>query len=667
MEEGTVNVEVIWRGTKLNVEVNTRWTVGELGKKLVELTNVKRDTLKLLVPQTNTKGSRLLAPFSDENSSLEIQETGIIKRKPIRMMGVFDDEIKEVSQNDTRPDLRIAGFEEEDNRLRQLSSYKSQASLKLPQGPYIFCDFRTLELPGIKLNPPPSKALRIMHILACDPGIIAIMNKHRWRVGIMTELAPVGYVGISPKCILGFNKNHGEEISLRLRTDDLEGFRKYESIKKTLLHELAHMVHSEHDAKFLALEKLLNEEAVSLDWSKSKSNTLSGRKVSYHYNNDMDHLLEAADFGQKLGGGSNLFSTARASSAAAAFRRYTSSSASSLLGFQAQNESVQVDAMKDSLDNEHDDERLKFVRENKKAESDRDNALLMEKVDNLMHVGIRNESLASFSETTMIDGDDDDDPDGFMDTARCSDGDNDDSHEKILSIDEPDSDKPLVGGHMKSHVVPETNDSAITQSQISDRMKIQPETYDYAVARLINGAGFHSEIRGEEPDPDNECEVVSLECGNASQKASISSFDTGLVSAESDLDYHMHDSDNIELQRIEEPVAAICARIQESIKLLRSELTSHMADSVIQTLSKIIRNIIEHPDEHKFRRIRKANSQFQRNVANYKAAMEVLNTVGFIEDVVVDAVGVAEAYLVLKRDDPELLWLAKSSLEVFIS
>jgi len=85
----------------------------------------------------------------------------------------------------------------------------------------------------------------------------------------MTEMAPVGYVGVSPKCILGFNKvsishyntyiiekngqtlvfeniltillfmqNMGEEISLRLRTDDLKGFRKYESIKKTLLHEL---------------------------------------------------------------------------------------------------------------------------------------------------------------------------------------------------------------------------------------------------------------------------------------------------------------------------------------------------------------------------------------------------------------------------------------------
>ena len=31
-------------------------------------------------------------------------------------------------------------------------------------------------------------------------------SKHRWRVGIMTEMAPVGYVGVSPKCVLGLNK-----------------------------------------------------------------------------------------------------------------------------------------------------------------------------------------------------------------------------------------------------------------------------------------------------------------------------------------------------------------------------------------------------------------------------------------------------------------------------
>ena len=32
----------------------------------------------------------------------------------------------------------------------------------------------------------------------------------------------------------------GQEISLRLRTDDMRGFRKYLKIRETLVHELAH-------------------------------------------------------------------------------------------------------------------------------------------------------------------------------------------------------------------------------------------------------------------------------------------------------------------------------------------------------------------------------------------------------------------------------------------
>lgn len=36
-------------------------------------------------------------------------------------------------------------------------------------------------------------------------------------------MPPEGKVGISPVCILGVNINKGQEISLRLRTDDLKG------------------------------------------------------------------------------------------------------------------------------------------------------------------------------------------------------------------------------------------------------------------------------------------------------------------------------------------------------------------------------------------------------------------------------------------------------------
>jgi hypothetical protein len=76
-----------------------------------------------------------------------------LQGKPIIMMGVFEDEIEEVSNNGKRPDLRIIGFDEEEQRLRQRTSGRPQISLKLPQGQYIFCDFRTLHLPGIEVSP----------------------------------------------------------------------------------------------------------------------------------------------------------------------------------------------------------------------------------------------------------------------------------------------------------------------------------------------------------------------------------------------------------------------------------------------------------------------------------------------------------------------------------
>lgn len=65
-------------------------------------------------------------------------------------MGVLKDEIDEVSQN-SKNDLRIVGFDEEEKRLKQRATYRPQSSLKLPQGNYIFCEFRTLQIPGIQV------------------------------------------------------------------------------------------------------------------------------------------------------------------------------------------------------------------------------------------------------------------------------------------------------------------------------------------------------------------------------------------------------------------------------------------------------------------------------------------------------------------------------------
>lgn len=65
------------------------------------------------------------------------------------MMGVTEEEVSGV-QKDAMPDMRILGFEDEERRLR-LKKFSS-TSIKLPQGPYIFCGFRTLQLPGVEVS-----------------------------------------------------------------------------------------------------------------------------------------------------------------------------------------------------------------------------------------------------------------------------------------------------------------------------------------------------------------------------------------------------------------------------------------------------------------------------------------------------------------------------------
>lgn len=65
-------------------------------------------------------------------------------------MGVPEKEIEEILQA-VNTNFRIAGFDEEEKRLRQRISEKPHSSLRLPQGPYIFCDFRTLQLPGVEV------------------------------------------------------------------------------------------------------------------------------------------------------------------------------------------------------------------------------------------------------------------------------------------------------------------------------------------------------------------------------------------------------------------------------------------------------------------------------------------------------------------------------------
>ncbi|KAG7390634.1 hypothetical protein PHYPSEUDO_007096 [Phytophthora pseudosyringae] len=146
-----------------------------------------------------------------------------------------------------------------------------------------------------------NKAHEILDKLANDRGILAVMAKHKWSVGVLEEMPPDGKVGVDPVCVLGLNQNKGQKILLRLRTDDLLGFRKFLSIKKVLFHELSHNVHSEHDNKFYQLMRQVEKECNELDWTNSGGAAVGGSGAILH---DEDDSGRHASSGHRLGGGS---------------------------------------------------------------------------------------------------------------------------------------------------------------------------------------------------------------------------------------------------------------------------------------------------------------------------------------------------------------------------
>ncbi|XP_011085479.1 uncharacterized protein LOC105167449 isoform X1 [Sesamum indicum] len=614
---------VIWRGQKFVVEMNPSAPLKELGEKLQELTNVKADTLRLLVRME--KSSKLLYPFSNEHSCLSLDSASVLKGRSIRMMGVPKNEVDEVLEN-AKVDLRIAGFDEEEKRLKQRNGDGSYALPRLPQGPYIFGDFRTLSLPGVELNPPASRALELLHRLASDPGIVAIMNKHRWRVGILTEMAPVGYVGVSPKCILGFNKNHGEEISLRLRTDDLKGFRKYESIKKTLLHELAHMVFGEHDANFYALDKQLNEEAATLDWSKSKGHTLSGITHSRYYEEELG-IRSHVTSSQKLGGQAHILQNARAASVNAALERLANTSTMLSSSSEERVDSYGTDGVQE-LTAVPDP----VVHVNQKiAEPDPDDCEDHESM--VLEPSVESRDSHMLTDTALeIERYEVSNPEnsGFSPIGPNSNG----EIQRSVAILEP-----------------ELDDSGEEPNDLRFQNKARVDQVDFLMPTSTELPSHISSAPGEPHSNDYLAEEMQTEYDPGKAIPRIQNVEP--------------DPDDTELQIIQDPVTLFCGRLQSAIQSLKSEVKPSETGTVLQTLIKIIRNVIEHPDEVKFKKLRKANPMIQRNIITYKAAVDILRLIGFSEDVIMDEWGKAEAFLMLKRNDPGLLWLAKSSLETY--
>tara|TARA_R110002003_G_scaffold1048_21_gene22353 strand:- start:3868 stop:5055 length:1188 start_codon:yes stop_codon:yes gene_type:complete len=113
--------------------------------------------------------------------------------------------------------------------------------------------------------PNPDRSLRFLERLRDDAGIKAAMRTHKFSVPLLTEMDPAMHTTQESRT-LGLNRNQGEVIELRLRTDAYDGYRDYKTIRNTLCHELAHNVWGPHDRNFWTLCKQIEREVARDDW-----------------------------------------------------------------------------------------------------------------------------------------------------------------------------------------------------------------------------------------------------------------------------------------------------------------------------------------------------------------------------------------------------------------
>jgi hypothetical protein len=261
-------MKISFRGKTMLIDRQQIQTFTQLSDEIQRhYTDVDPQTIKLLAPgkgivhlttqPPNTPLSTLLLDHHKEGAVV------------IKMLASSRTDVQSIRHAKDLPGM--PSFEHELNReLNKSSTTTGGPPSPSSHQPHIinksfFGAFKTWNAQGI--SPPHSEALTLLKCLANDPGILSVMEKHRYKVGLLSEMPPAGKVGISPVCILGVNINKGQEISLRLRTDDCRGFRSYKRIKETLIHELAHMVHADHDVHFKELNSSLRKECDMADWT----------------------------------------------------------------------------------------------------------------------------------------------------------------------------------------------------------------------------------------------------------------------------------------------------------------------------------------------------------------------------------------------------------------
>ena len=196
-EEPRVTLQVSFRGKVIPVRLPADSTVLTLKQSLETSISIPPSHQKLL-----SKGHRL----QDTDPLAPLANTKIM------LLGTTPTTVEEI--NSHKPAIRT----------------RSPYAIKLPTSTSVsatpdptYTFHRLVPLPHL---PNANLARDLLDRLVHDRGIIAIMKKYKWSVGALVEMDPMEHTYVDHK-ILGLNRNHGEVIELRIRTDEYAGFRQY--------------------------------------------------------------------------------------------------------------------------------------------------------------------------------------------------------------------------------------------------------------------------------------------------------------------------------------------------------------------------------------------------------------------------------------------------------
>eukprot|EP00585_Thalassiosira_rotula_P012244 CAMPEP_0196130374 /NCGR_PEP_ID=MMETSP0910-20130528/771_1 /TAXON_ID=49265 /ORGANISM="Thalassiosira rotula, Strain GSO102" /LENGTH=451 /DNA_ID=CAMNT_0041389669 /DNA_START=361 /DNA_END=1716 /DNA_ORIENTATION=+ len=205
---------------------------------------------------------------SNAHPAFQPETTKIPKSKILKVIVMGSATTTNIQKlNSLRSDPLMRGFDDLPN---QKSNNKSSTAAVLSTywGPlhghqskqYKFCRFQECTDASFGSRPGSStphawEARTLLEKLATDPGTVAIFESRELIVGTLGEMDPIDdrlmqKTASEGACLLGYNTNRGMRIDVKLRTDDLSGFRPYAELASTLIHELSHNWCGEHDVLF---------------------------------------------------------------------------------------------------------------------------------------------------------------------------------------------------------------------------------------------------------------------------------------------------------------------------------------------------------------------------------------------------------------------------------